>query len=209
MRYLVIRFYQMPGKLITIPIFRKAYQKLSDKELIELYKKREDEDVVGEFFSRYVHLIYAVCYNYLKNDNETRDMVMEIFESLGEKIKKHEIQHFKSWLYMVSRNACLMRLRKSKMEVSLEQIEFYRTKIVENEPNLNPDFEQVQKEHNLREFLTRLKEDQRVCIELMYFKNMSYKDISSVTGYTLKQVKSYIQNGKRNLKGFFDKDTFE
>lgn len=199
----------MPGKLITIPIFRKAYQKLSDKELIEVYKKRQDKEVVGEFFNRYVHLIYAVCYNYMKNDDETRDMVMEIFGSLGEKIQKHEIQHFKAWLYMVSRNACLMKLRKSPKEVSLEQIEMFRPKIVENEPNLNPDSETTKKEHILHEFLTRLKEDQRVCIELMYFKNMSYKDISSATGYSLKQVKSYIQNGKRNLKGFFDKETFE
>jgi RNA polymerase sigma-70 factor (ECF subfamily) len=177
--------------------------------LLEAYKKKGDEEIVGEFFNRYVHLIYAVCFKYMENEEGTSDMVMEIFESLGEKIKKHDIHNFKSWLYTVSRNACLMRLRKTKKEVSLEQTEFYRLKIVENEPNLNPDFEPDKKEQYLQNFLTRLKEDQRVCIELMYYKNMSYKDISSVTGYTLKQVKSYIQNGKRNLKGFFDKEAFE
>ena len=199
----------MPGKLITIPLFRKTFQKLSDEELIEVFRRRGDTEVISEFFNRYVHLIYSVCYPYFKNDDQTRDIVMEIFESLGEKINKYEIHNFKSWFYRVSKNACLMYLRKDKKEISLEQIENQRSIIMENEPLLHPDSEETKKEQNLRLFLTRLKEDQRVCIELMYFKDMSYKDISSATGYSLKQVKSYIQNGKRNLRAFFDKEIFE
>ena len=102
-----------------------------------------------------------------------------------------------------------MYLRKEKKEISLEQVENNVSVIVENEPLLHPDNEETKKEQNLRTFLAHLKEDQRVCIELMYFKDMSYKDISSATGYSLKQVKSYIQNGKRNLRGFFDKEVYE
>jgi RNA polymerase sigma-70 factor (ECF subfamily) len=199
----------MPGKLITIPLFRRSYQKLSDGELIELFRSRGDKEVISEFFNRYVHLIYSVCYPYFKSDDKTRDIVMEIFESLGEKIKKYEIHNFKSWLYRVSRNACLMSLRKEKKDVSLELIENHHSIIVENEPNLHPDNGESKKLQSLGTFLTRLKKDQRLCIELMYFKDMSYKDISSATGYSLKQVKSYIQNGKRNLRGFFDKEVFE
>lgn len=199
----------MPGKLITIPLFRKTYHKLSDKELIEVFRKRGEMEVISEFFNRYVHLIYSICYPYLKDNDQTRDMVMEIFESLGEKINKYEIHNFKSWLYRVSRNACLMTLRKEKKKIQLEQIENNQSIFVENEANLHPDNGESKKLESLRTFLTRLKEDQRICIELMYFKDMSYKDISSATGYSLKQVKSYIQNGKRNLKGFFDKEVFE
>lgn len=199
----------MPGKLITIPLFRKSYQKLSDEELLKQFRSSGDKEVISEFFNRYVHLIYTICFPYFKDDDRTRDMVMEIFEALDKKIIKYEIHNFKSWLYRVSRNACLMSLRKDKKEISWEQIEKHRSIIVENEPHLHLDNGESEKLQILRTFLTQLKKDQRVCIELMYFKDMSYVDISSATGYSLKQVKSYIQNGKRNLRGFFDKEVFE
>jgi RNA polymerase sigma-70 factor (ECF subfamily) len=199
----------MAGKLITLPVFRKAYQKLTDEELIRLYKRKQDTEIIGEFFNRYVHLIYSVCYGYFRRDDETRDMVMEIFESLGEKMKTYEIHHFRSWLYQVSRNACLMKLRKPRREISLEQIENQRTLIVENDTELHPDNGEFKNLARLRTFLTRLKDDQRICIEMMYLKKMSYREISSATGYSLKQVKSYIQNGKRNLRGFFDHEKYE
>ena len=199
----------MPGKLITIPLFRRAYKRLSDEELIGEFKRKGDKEVISEFFNRYVHLIYSVCYPYFKHDEDTRDMVMEIFESLGEKLNKYEVHNFRSWLYRVSRNACLMHLRKNKNNVSLEQITNSHAIVVENDTTLHPDSEESKSLQKLSALITRLKADQRVCLELMYFKNMSYKDISSATGYSLKQVKSYIQNGKRNLKGLFNKEEFE
>ncbi len=199
----------MPGKLITLPFFRKPYQKLSDEELIELFKREGDKEIIGEFFNRYVHLIYSVCFSYYKDGEKTRDIVMEIFESLDGKIKKYEIQNFKAWLYQVSRNACLMDLRKKINEISLTQIENRQPIVVESEPILHPEKEDTKRVQSLHTFLESLKEGQRICIELMYFKDMSYKDISSITGFSLKQVKSYIQNGKRNLRGLLDNELFE
>jgi len=48
--------------------------------------------------------------------------------------------------------------------------------------------------------ISNLNTEQRLCINLFYLKEKCYEEISMQTGYSLKQVKSYIQNGKRNLK---------
>jgi RNA polymerase sigma-70 factor (ECF subfamily) len=52
----------------------------------------------------------------------------------------------------------------------------------------------------LEDILPSLKEDQRICVELFYLKDMSYQQISEHLNISILAVKSAIQNGKRNLK---------
>ena len=48
--------------------------------------------------------------------------------------------------------------------------------------------------------LNELGEEQKVCVTLFYLEQQSYQQVSGVTGFSMLQVKSFIQNGKRNLK---------
>lgn len=175
---------------------RKQYREKSDEELMTLHKSEGGSICIGILYERYGHLVMGACMKYLKNTLEAEDMTMQIFENLGQKIIKHEIQFFKSWLYMVTKNECFMSLRKKGYEFS--SIEITNLKEEEN------DFERIllkeQKLTLLEEVIPFLKDDQRKCIELFYLKELSYQQISTELNLSLMQIKSAIQNGKRNLK---------
>ncbi|MCO6498922.1 MAG: sigma-70 family RNA polymerase sigma factor [Vicingus serpentipes] len=183
-------------------LFRTKIASLTDNELIAQFKKEEDNSLVGELYKRYSHLVYGVCLKYLKNEEESKDAVLQIFENLLSDLKKHDINNFKSWLHSVSRNHCLMFLRKQ--QTKQKRVNEYEATYQHEEMFATPFsvHEKVKKEvvlTQMEQALLTLKEEQRICIELFFIKEMCYNEVAQETGYTIKQVKSYIQNGKRNL----------
>lgn len=186
-------------------IFRsKETSQLDDSELIERYRNSHDTHYVGVLFNRYAHLVYAVCMKYLKDADEAKDFSMQVFELLIDKLRKHEIENFKGWLHQVAKNHCLMHLRKVKsIQAKTAEIQQMYAEDMEITPLTHLDIDSgngwEQRVSRLREGLERLSDQQKVCIELFYLKKMSYKEISDQTGFDWKKVKSYIQNGKRNL----------
>ena len=179
------------------------YSETPDQDLVQLFKETGDQELIGILFTRYTHLVYGLSLKILRNPEEAEDIVMEIFESLFEKLLHHEIDNFKNWLYSVTRNACLMFLRKKKTFFNNHKkiFENLYEENVENEPDFNLIYEENNSEiKNLNKALDKLNKEQQSCIKLMYIENKSYKEICVETGFSLKQVKSYIQNGKRNLK---------
>jgi RNA polymerase sigma factor (sigma-70 family) len=177
-------------------------QKLTDNELITRYKKSGDNSLVGELYKRYSHLVYGVSLKYLKNEEESKDAVLQIFENLLEDLKKHDIANFKSWLHSVTRNHSLMFLRKQ--QTKLKRVNEYEAGYQHEETFAAPFsvHEKVEKEIALTKLETAmlsLKEEQRICIDLFFLQEKCYSEVTEITGYELKKVKSYIQNGKRNL----------
>lgn len=174
------------------------YKDLSDEELISHYKKTNDLEIVGILYDRYTALTFGVCLKYLKDREESRDAVMQIFEKLIVTLKTHPVTAFKGWLYVTARNHCLMLLRAKKSKA----IEIHSPFLMETQDNGHPD-ERIELEGDLsrlEECISALNREQQRCVRLFYLEEKCYKDISDVTGYDLKKVKSYIQNGKRNLK---------
>lgn len=169
------------------------YSKMSDEALIELFKAK-DEAAFGEIYIRYGHLVIGVSMKYLKNKMHAEDITMQIFEKIHAKINAHSITHFKSWLYMTTKNECLMFIRSQK--------KYSETNIIEQlQEEAYEDFDLSELKYELlEEKLKTLKADQRDCIERFYLKNESYQQISAAMNLTLMQVKSAVQNGKRNLK---------
>lgn len=183
-------------------LFKANIQSFTDNELITKYKKTSDNSLVGELYKRYSHLVYGVCLKYLKNEEESKDAVLQIFEKLLTDLKKHEIDNFKSWLHSVARNHCLMFLRKQQTQ--LKRVNEYEA-TYQHEETFAAPFAVHEKEENevmltkLEQAMTELKEEQRICIELFFLKEKCYNEVADITGYEIKKVKSYIQNGKRNL----------
>ncbi len=175
---------------------------LPDEALVARYLETGNKDLIAILFDRYTHLVYGICLRYLRDQDQCKDAVMEIFSSLFEKLAAHHIVSFKNWLYSVSRNHCLMTLRKgASYERSKE--------IIANHSRINgfelPDafFEKGKVDEGLiHKAIDSLNSEQRLCVSLMYLEDKSYKDIVDLTGYSLNQVKSHIQNGKRNLKNY-------
>ncbi|WZX38404.1 sigma-70 family RNA polymerase sigma factor [Petrimonas sulfuriphila] len=151
-----------------------------------------------ELFRRYIPMLYGLCLKYLGNGPDAQDAVMDLFEDLNQKITNYEISNFHSWLYTVAKNHCLLKIRKDK-HVFFEDI---NESVMENGDFFTPlDEEKVNEEKSALDYcMAKLGAEQRTSIEYFYHEDKSYADIVSLTGYTLEKVKSYIQNGKRNLK---------
>jgi RNA polymerase sigma-70 factor (ECF subfamily) len=150
-----------------------------------------------------MHLVYGICLKYFKEQEKSKDAVILIYEKIQHTIHKHEIKNFKNWLYVVSKNHCLMELRKTKTgKLFFPGNEEELEKFMENESELHPiDKEQDENgEKALKDCIEKLKAEQKECIRMFYFKNKCYRDIAEKLNIEEKKVKSYIQNGKRNLK---------
>lgn len=176
------------------PTIEKPF--LDDADLVQRYRKSGDVQHLGVLFKRYSGLILGVCMKYLKNHAESEDAVMEIFEKLHLDLKRVEIDYFRGWLYTVARNHCLMKLRKAGLNVEFPE-DLPPIAAVETD-----DFD-TEKEASLQQLeraLPHLKEEQKLCIELFYLQEKSYKQVASETGFSLNEVKTHIQNGKLNLK---------
>ncbi|WP_173820236.1 RNA polymerase sigma factor [Niastella vici] len=171
---------------------------LPDKELVNLFRTSGNMEALAVLFQRYMDLLYGVCLKYLKQPEAAKDAVMQIFEELVAKLPKHEVDNFKSWLYTLAKNYCLMQLRTPK---NLKTTEFkVESMQLEEEAHLNG----IQlKEENLQKLercLQTLSTEQKKAVELFYLQNKCYKEIADVTGIEWNKVRSFIQNGRRNLK---------
>ena len=174
------------------------YKNQTDEELIAMYKETDDLDIVGVLYDRYTALTFGVCLKYLRDREESRDAVMQIFEKLMVSLKTHEVSSFKGWLYVTARNHCLMQLRAKKGK-NFEQLS---PSLVETGSNGHQEHgDEIETNlARLEKCMQSLAREQGECVRMFYLQKKCYREITETTGYDLNKVKSYIQNGKRNLK---------
>lgn len=172
---------------------------MTERELLQQYRASGELDVLGKLYAPYMSLLYGVCFKYLNDADRSQDAVMQIFEELIDKLRIHQVDNFKSWLYTFSRNYCLMQLRKDKR---VQQVDI-EDHLAESEHLLDNSSDQLWDEAHFEKLETcmlSLNPEQERCVRLFYLEQKCYKDIVEETGYDMNKVKSYIQNGKRNLK---------
>lgn len=181
-------------------------EQYSDATLLDLYKKDKDTKWLGYLFERYSLLVFGVCMKYLKQVNDAKDATQQVFEKAFVEINKYEVTYFKSWIYSIAKNHCLMQLRgKGHQTVFMDTLpeefgeELSPIELFDSKEDL------LEKQiENLGEAIQHLNQDQKTCIELFYLQKLSYRDIEEKTGFNFQQVKSHIQNGKRNLRIFLE-----
>ncbi|WP_246163307.1 RNA polymerase sigma factor [Sphingobacterium humi] len=180
---------------------------LSDQELLSAYLREGELSYLGDLFQRHSEMVYYVCLRYFKESERSKDAVMHIFEELIEKVKKQEIQDFPRWLYVVSKNHCLMELRRQKNKTEIVTDNF-----VEFGVNLHQEESYQDREDQLLQLeacIAQLVEKQKQSIQLFYIEQKCYMEVSEITGYSMNEVKSFIQNGKRNLKNCMERARHE
>jgi RNA polymerase sigma-70 factor, ECF subfamily len=186
-------------------IFLKTDNRTSrnpDEVLLRKFTSTGDLEVLGELYSGYMHLVYGVCLKYLKNRDEAKDAVMQIFEKLITEIPKQKIENFRSWLHVVTKNYCLMQLRSEKSNDEKYKDWINNTSVfMESTPVLHPiDETDSDREKDLSDCIEKLKAEQKECIQQFYYENRCYSEIAKNMGFDEKKVKSHLQNAKRNLK---------
>ena len=176
------------------------YSDQSDEALLQAYRASRDNEWLGMLLQRYTLLLLGVGMKYLKDKEQAQDAVQQVFLKALTHLPEDEIRNFKGWLYILMRNHCLQILRDKSHD------------IIDIPANLTAqptDKEAIKwKDYTLEQLnaaLVELNEEQEKCVTLFYLHKLSYQQIIDQTGYTFTQVKSYIQNGKRNLKAILTK----
>ena len=172
---------------------------VTDKELVTTFKESGDINQLSILYQRYMDLVFGVCLKYFKDADRSKDAVMDIFEELNKKLKQHEVDNFKGWLHVLARNYCLMQLRSPK---NIKTTEF-NADFMQSSQSTHLSNEALEKEATfklLEECLETLPTDQQHTIQLFFVQKKCYNEIAEITGYEWNKVRSYIQNGKRNLK---------
>ena len=178
---------------------------IGDKELLDRFYGDHNNEWLGILLPRYTLLLLGVCMKYLKNEEDAKDCVQQIFLKAINELHKYKVEYFKSWIYMIAKNHCLMRLRdKGKFPVAITEKMTATPDVGEDRTAL------IEKDNILSEMQSALKElnpEQQLCVTLFYLEKRSYTEISAKTGFSMMQVKSNIQNGKRNLRLILEKKT--
>ncbi|MEO7523589.1 MAG: sigma-70 family RNA polymerase sigma factor [Ferruginibacter sp.] len=176
----------------------RNYNHTEDKELLQYFHSDGNNEWLGILFERYTLLLFGVCMKYLKNEEEAKDAVQQVFLKVISELHKYKVTYFKSWIYMVAKNHCLMKLRdKGKYTQEINE------KTMAAPQDISDITEAKEKDKTLELLslaILQLNKEQQVCVTLFYLEKKSYQQITAETGYSMMQVKSNIQNGKRNLK---------
>ena len=182
-------------------VSKDRFNDITDNELLEKFYSDHDAQWLGIVLQRYTMLLLGVCMKYLKNEETAKDAVQQIFLKAITELGKYKVVYVKSWLYMVAKNHCLMKLRDKHVFIPIEE----RSELADTETD-PAEFADKENTLNLLEkALLELNGEQKTCVTLFYLQKKSYQEIVDTTGYSLLQVKSYIQNGKRNLKILVEK----
>jgi len=182
----------------------KSIKEADDEQLFLEVKRTGQQEMLATLFLLYSDLLYGVCLKYLEDAEEAKDAVMNIYQELLRKVPLHEIQHFKSWVYVLTKNFCLMQLRKTKknITVNLDQ------QAVQSEDfsHLDDVMDQEETFNRLEDCMNKLSGDQEKTIRMFYYENKCYNEITENTGLDWNKVRSLIQNGRRNLKNCMEKN---
>jgi RNA polymerase sigma factor (sigma-70 family) len=183
---------------------KDALAHIEDRQLLEKFYNDGNNQWLGILLQRYTMLLLGVCMKYLKDEEEARDCVQQIFLKAITELQKYKVDYFKSWLYMIAKNHCLMKIRDKQGKIAVELTD----KVLQDEDTFETKQEHIDKDKMLQlieEGLQELNDEHKLCLTLFYLQKKSYHEIAASTGYNLLQVKSYIQNGKRNLKLIVEK----
>ncbi len=183
---------------------------LDDEELVSLFASTREEKFFAELYHRYRHLSFGICLKMMKDESDSMDVVSEVFRILFEKIPTANIKSFRSYIYAVSRNECIAKLRKRKTELTkmsdLKAMQDKPLDFVENKKLMALLDNEIPLDDKVEDAVQNLRAEQQTCVRLFFYENKSYKEIADQTGYSEKQVKSYLQNGKRNLRLMLEKE---
>jgi RNA polymerase sigma factor (sigma-70 family) len=191
-----------------LPFIKNISTTETDKELVAAFKQSGDTNYLSTLYQRYMDLVFGVCLKYFKDAESCKDAVMDIYEELNTKLRLHEVDNFKGWLHVLARNYCLMQLRSPKNMKTTE----FNADFMQSVENTHLNGEVLEKESNfvkLEQCLDTLQEEQKQSVQLFYLENKCYNEIAAITGYDWNKVRSYIQNGRRNLKLCMDEKGLE
>jgi RNA polymerase sigma-70 factor (ECF subfamily) len=184
-------------------LLHDQFKHTTDQQLLQFYYADHNNEWLGILLQRYSLMLLGVCMKYLKQEEEAKDAVQQVYMKVLGELPKYKVEYFKSWVYMIAKNHCLMSLRdKGRYKVEINE---HHAIADDEQAEIKLHIEKDRTLTNMEKALLLLNKEQQQCVTLFYLEKKSYQEITDHTGYNLLQVKSYIQNGKRNLKLLLEK----
>jgi RNA polymerase sigma-70 factor (ECF subfamily) len=186
----------------------KVNSGLTDEELISKYRFSHDNSYLGELFLRYLPNVFGVALGVLKNQKEAEDLTMTVFHKIASDLKRVEVKDFSTWLYQLTKSLCAIEAKKKNAGAN-DSKNILIDELASKDDNslfisASEDKNTKIDANNLRLAINTLNENQKVCIDYFYMQNKSYQEVAELTGFSVNQVKTNIQNGKRLLKTYLE-----
>ena len=205
------KLFNLATKSIPVALFTSSENStLKDEELISKYRFSHDNSYLGELFLRYIPYIYGVSLGALKNQREAEELTMTVYNKISSDLKRIEVKNFSTWLHQLVKSLCSIEVKKKSAgdgeskDILIEELTNNDQEIFINAGDSKDDKSTKIDTNNLRLAINTLNENQKICIDLFYIQNKSYQEVADITGFSINQVKTNIQNGKRLLKTYLE-----
>ncbi|HEX3010018.1 MAG TPA: sigma-70 family RNA polymerase sigma factor [Bacteroidales bacterium] len=175
-----------------------------DYELV-LQAMEGEQKAYGELLGRYRDAIYFMLLKMVNNPSDAEDLTIEAFGKAFKNIKQYTPNYaFSTWLFKIATNNCIDFIRKKKLNnISIDQSSHNEDSMPMTIPADGPDPEEnlisQQKVLLLRSVVSKLKPRYRKLIELRYFYEFSYEEISDELELPIGTVKAQLFRARELL----------
>lgn len=178
---------------------------MEDHEIIVAYRERRHSTCFRLLHDRYASKIYSKAITMLRNEDEAEDATQEIFTKIFLNLDKFKGQSkFSTWVYSVTYNFCIDKIRKEKRSRELFASE------IENPPDKEAEEDDGQalinmQVHELRKVLLKLNDADRTLLLLKYKDGIKIKDIAKMFGKNESAIKMQLKRAKEKAKRIHEK----
>jgi RNA polymerase sigma-70 factor (ECF subfamily) len=175
----------------------------SDKDISLLIDKakKEDQKAFNDLLNMYWKDVYHFQLNKGNSEDEAEDITIKTFAKAFDKIDTFDDSfQFKTWIFTISSNLHIDHLRKKKtrtVSINKNQMEVHR--IVDEEPTPSDKLIQEQNLAQLKAYILQLKPHYQEVINLRYFQELSYKEMSAKMNEPLTNIKVKLLRAKKLL----------
>ena len=176
----------MESSLVTnLPL--EANESDADIALVDRYL-RGDMTAFDELMIRYERQIYRVCYRFVENPDDARDLAQEVFIKAFEHLPTFRRESsLKTWLYRIAMNHCINHVKKHQREF----VEVTET-TGRVDPSVQSDMEMREQQARFRRLIQRLPPKQKAILEMRVHEQLSYEEIARMSGRSISTIKASV-----------------
>ncbi|WP_338484610.1 RNA polymerase sigma factor [Alkalicoccus halolimnae] len=171
-------------------------------EDVQLYERlhAKDQAAMEMLYDKYGKLLYSFAYKMVYNSAGAEEVVQEVMIKLwrGKGVYSAEKGRFTTWLLTITRHTAIDYLRKQKRHT--EDVIHQETEHEDSQPGVEEMVEWKHRSERVKEAMRVLKEEQRLIIDMFYFKGYSQKTIAEKVNVPLGTVKGRIRLALKHLK---------
>jgi RNA polymerase sigma-70 factor (ECF subfamily) len=169
----------------------------SENELVTLLRDRS-EKAFGYLYDHYSGAIYGVINSIVAERETANDVLQDVFVNIWRKIESYDPAKGRlfTWMINIARNAAIDKLRSRSFRDGQKNRPISENVDISIGPAMNPSVSDV----GLRKVIGKLKEEQRILIDLSYFQGFTHEEIAKAMDIPLGTVKTRIRSALLQIR---------